>query len=92
MSAADPLWSSRSYLPLCLLGAGAVTVEWCLVQLESGIELTTGITFSSVALRTSKPIAIIIIIRRRRDNFCIALFPGVHKVTALYNTLQKNLS
>ena len=26
------------------------------------------------------------------DNFCIALFSGVHKLTALYNTLQHFLS
>ena len=33
-------------------------------------------------------IAFIIII----DNFCIALFSGVHKITALYNILQHFLS
>ena len=84
---------------LWLLGAGAVTVVWFLVQRESGRELTTSITSSTVALKTPKAIAIIIIIirrrrrrRRRRDNFCIALFSGVHKVTALYNTLQHFLS
>ena len=33
--------------------------------------------------------AIIIIII---DNFCIALFSGVHKITALYNILQHFLS
>ena len=35
------------------------------------------------------PIIIIIIII---DNFCIPLFSGVHKLTALYNTLQHFLS
>ena len=40
-------------------------------------------------LTAAKGIIIIIIII---DNFCIALFSDVHKLTALYNTLQHFLS
>ena len=37
-------------------------------------------------------IAFIILLILIIDNFCIALFSGVHKLPALYNTLQHFLS
>ena len=45
-------------------------------------------THPNTKLRQTHTYKIIIII----DNFCIALFAGVHKLTALYNILQHFLS
>ena len=42
----------------------------------------------TMTVMTTAMMMIIIII----DNFCIALFSGVHKLTALYNILQHFLS
>ena len=43
--------------------------------------------FTNLFIQTAKNTIIIII-----DNFCIALFSGVPKLTALYNILQHFLS
>ena len=70
----------------------SVCLSVCLSVLQNCMLTVTSPAFSCDTANFTVKVAGIHLLPVLRDNFCIVLFSGVHKLTALYNILQHFLS